>query len=244
MGSSNPNGPPNLNKQSSFPGLPGQAAKPVPIETPSAQSASDESDTPVSLPTTPAADSSTPASGATSPATSQAGSTTNSHSNNGSSQASSEDSDNKSEFADGLPLNYGGRIGPNKHYTAEKAFMPTPLREAIKTLGEATAQTFHTKSADENKTHTKDECLRLTKKFEEQKSQWEVAVADAKVIRDQECAAALAKAETAHADAAKEQVTKQTEANQKSIAEEEARIEKSIAEEQARIEKSIAEEHA
>merc|ERR1711964_961826 len=138
MGSSNPNGPPNLNKQSSFPGLPGQAAKPVPIGAPSAQSASDESDTPVSLPTTPAADSSTPASGATSPATSQAGSTTNSHSNNGSSQASSSDSDNKSEFADGLPLNYGDRIGPNKQYTAAKAFMPTPLREAINTLGEAT----------------------------------------------------------------------------------------------------------
>merc|ERR1711964_922952 len=232
MGSSNPNGPPNLNKQSSFPGLPGQAAKPVPIGAPSAQSASDESDTPVSLPTTPAADSSTPASGATSPATSQAGSTTNSHSNNGSSQASSPEEKELEEHykKNNIPLKY-----IDNDYTADRAFMPEPLRKAIDTLSISKAQmNVHNEAADEFKSHTEKECLRLNDSCEKKIKGWTSSYETKQTTRLENREAALAGQEAARADAVKEQEVKQTAANQKSIAEEQARIEKLTQELEAR----------
>merc|ERR1711964_644161 len=230
--SSNPNGPPNLNKQSSFPGLPGQAAKPVPIKAPSAQSASDESGTPVSLPTTPAADSSTPASGATSPATSQAGSPAGINSDNASSQSSSPEEKELEEHhkKNNIPLKY-----IDNDYTADRAFMPEPLRKAIDTLSISKAQmNVHNEAADEFKSHTEKECLSLKDSCEKKIKGWTSSYETKHTTRLENREAALATEEAARADAVKEQEVKQTAANQKSIDEEQARIEKLTQELEAR----------
>merc|ERR1711964_784870 len=112
---------------------------------------------------------------------------------------------------------------------------PEPLRKAIDTLSISKAQmNVHNEAADEFKSHTEKECLRLNDSCEKKIKGWTSSYETKHTTRLENREAALATEEAARADAVKEQEVKQTAANQKSIAEEQARIEKLTQELEAR----------
>merc|ERR1712096_464867 len=108
-------------------------------------------------------------------------------------------------------------------------------RKAIDTLSISKAQmNVHNEAADEFKSHTEKECLRLNDSCEKKIKGWTSSYETKHTTRLENREAALAGQEAARADAVKEQEVKQTAANQKSIAEEQARIEKLTQELEAR----------